>query len=164
MHSGAVGCAHVTVRALENRRPVPPQDPFAVSCASALDRACAHHAPLFMKLERLLITPGGVLALLHPTSPDADEFRTYTLGHELGPNAYREGILSPEISGTCPCSTSAAPSSTPKISWPGATNNSLQSHGPSPMRRCVPTKLLPRRCAPHPPHGRVRAGDLTALL
>ena len=48
-----------------------------------------------MKLERLLITPGGVLALLHPTSPDADEFRTYTLGHELGPNAYREGILSP---------------------------------------------------------------------
>ena len=48
-----------------------------------------------MKLERLLITPGGVLALLHPTSPDADEFRTYTLGHELGPNAYREGIRSP---------------------------------------------------------------------
>lgn len=48
-----------------------------------------------MKLERLLITPGGVLALLHPTSPDADEFRTYTLGHELRPNAYREGILSP---------------------------------------------------------------------
>lgn len=95
LHSGGVGCAHVTVRALENRRPVPPQDPFAVSCASALDRACAHHAPLFMKLERLLITPGGVLALLHPTSPDADEFRTYTLGHELGPNAYREGILSP---------------------------------------------------------------------
>lgn len=86
LHSGGVGCAHVTVRALENRRPVPPQDPFAVSCASALDRACAHHAPLFMKLERLLITPGGVLALLHPTSPDADEFRTYTLGHELGPN------------------------------------------------------------------------------
>lgn len=95
LHSGAVGCAHVTVRALENRRPVPPQDPFAASCASALDRACAHHAPLFMKLERLLITPGGVLALLHPTSPDADEFRTYTLGHELRPNAYREGILSP---------------------------------------------------------------------
>ena len=31
----------------------------------------------------------------HPTSPDADEFRTHTLGQELGPDAYREGILSP---------------------------------------------------------------------
>ena len=95
LHSGATDCAHVTVRALENRRPVPQQDPFATRCASALDRACARHAPLSMKLERVLVAPGGVLALLHPTSPDADEFRTHTLGQELGPDAYREGILSP---------------------------------------------------------------------
>lgn len=165
MHSGAVGCAHVTVRALENRRPVPPQDPFAVSCASALDRACAHHAPLFMKLERLLITPGGVLALLHPTSPDADEFRTYTLGHELGPNAYREGILKPPRSLVRVPAPLPRPHRAPQRSRGLEPPTTRSDHMDLP--RCSAVYLRNHYhgdAPPHPPHGRVRAGDLTALL
>ncbi|WP_333907882.1 hypothetical protein [Cutibacterium equinum] len=47
-----------------------------------------------MRLEQLVLTPGGVLAVLDPTGGDADQFRTYTLGRELGPDAHREGPIS----------------------------------------------------------------------
>ena len=94
LRSGDAGYAHITVRALENRRRVASDDPFAIRCAAALDRACSKYPPLSMRLGRVVVTPGGVLATLSPTSLDADRFRGYAIGEELGVDAFREGVVS----------------------------------------------------------------------
>lgn len=67
--SGTLGCAHVTIRALEHRRPIPAGDPFATRCSAALDRAAARHRPPVLALDRVVLTPGGVIAAFHPVDP-----------------------------------------------------------------------------------------------
>jgi hypothetical protein len=90
-HTGQLGSAHLTVRALEPRREViPPGDPAVSRYYSALQRATARSRwPIGFRVTGLTLTAGTVMACAEPLDDAADRFSD-RLTSELGPDAWYE--------------------------------------------------------------------------
>ncbi len=87
-HTGRLGSAHLTVRALEGHRAViEPHDPAIQRYQSALDRAGA--GPTRFRVAGLTLTPGTVMACAFPLDSNADDLMD-RFAVELGPDDWFE--------------------------------------------------------------------------
>jgi hypothetical protein len=89
-HTGQLGSAHLTVRALETYRAyVDPSEPAIQRYQSALERAAKDTGPARIQVTGLTLTPGSVMASAVPLDPQADLLMD-RLATELGPDAWFE--------------------------------------------------------------------------
>lgn len=87
-HTGTLGSAHLTVRALEGYREVISPDDAAIQrYQSAIERAGP--ATSRFRVTGLTLTAGTLMACAYPLDPNADSFLD-RLATELGPDAWHE--------------------------------------------------------------------------
>jgi hypothetical protein len=89
-HTGRVGSAHLTVRALETyRREVDPSDPVIQRYRVALRAATDRTGPALIQVTGLTLTAGSVMACAVPLDAQADLLMD-RFAEELGPDGWFE--------------------------------------------------------------------------
>ncbi|WP_329110860.1 hypothetical protein OG792_17450 [Micromonospora sp. NBC_01699] len=95
--TGGPEAVHLTVRAIQAHRSVmPPGDPLAVRCATALERAGTVSRPVRLRMRGVTLTPSGVMACAYPVDSAADDFAA-RLGDELGDDGWFEAGFARDI-------------------------------------------------------------------
>ncbi|HEY0472030.1 MAG TPA: hypothetical protein VGD34_10190 [Kribbella sp.] len=89
-HTGRIGSAHLTVRALETYREIVDEsEPLIQRYRKAMEAAAAQAGPASFRVTGLTLTPGTVMACAKPTDAQADLILD-TFAASLGPDAWYE--------------------------------------------------------------------------
>jgi hypothetical protein len=91
LHTGRLGSAHLTIRALERyREVVDPVEPVIQRYATALRTAAGQVGPARFDLTGLILTRGTVMACAHSLDDAADHLQKL-YAEALGPDGWLEG-------------------------------------------------------------------------